>query len=471
MRFLSLFSGIEAASVAWNPLGWKAVAFSEIEPFPCAVLAHHYPDVPNLGDVSKITKDQIEALGPINLVCGGFPCQDLSVAGKRKGFSNADGTSTRSGLFFDAMRVATWANARWLVIENVPGMLSNNRGRDFAAVVGEMAGCEFDVPPDGWRNAGFAVGPLGLVEWVTLDAQFVRVESHPRAVPQRRRRVFVVRDSGNWTCRPPLFLVPESLSGHPAPSRKARQGVAPTLSARTKGGGGLGTDFDCDGGLVQAFGGNNTSGAIDVATARSASASASGRMDFESETFLVAHALRADGFGASEEDGTGRGTPLIPIDMRQASRGATMTNNRPEGSSGGAPGTGIGEDGDPAPTISTSHIPAIAFDCKASGQSGFGVGEIASTQRAMGHADSHTNGGGHQAVMTGMQVRRLTPLETERLQGQPDGYTAITVRGKPAADGPRYKSHGNSWAINCVSWIGERINQVDAIPTSNENPQ
>jgi DNA (cytosine-5)-methyltransferase 1 len=211
----------------------------------------------------------------------------------------------------------------------------------------------------------------------------------------------------------------------------------------------------------------------------------------------VAHGLRAEGFDASE-DGSGRQN-IIPIDMRQASRGATMTNNRPDGSSGGAPGTGIGEIGDPSPTIASSHVPAIAFDCKASGQSGFGVGDIASTMRAMGHAGSHTNGGGHQAVAfmqnqvgdvicgdvmhslgtnsnakgrnaanvsTGWAVRRLTPRECERLQGFPDDYTLIQVRGKPAADGPRYKALGNSMAVNAMRWLGRRIESVSQIVKS-----
>ena len=243
MRFLSLFSGIEAATCAWNPLGWECAAVAEIEPFPCSLLKHHYPEVPNLGDVTKITADQVSALGHIDLVCGGFPCQDLSVAGKRKGLQNADGSATRSGLFFDAMRIADWANPRWLFIENVPGMFSSNSGRDFAAVVGEMAGCEFAVPQDGWRNAGVVVGPRGLVEWSVMDAQY-------HGLAQRRRRVFIVRDSGDWSNRPPLFLEPYRLQGHPAPSRQAGKKPTGTLSAHTKGGGGLGTDFELGGGLV-----------------------------------------------------------------------------------------------------------------------------------------------------------------------------------------------------------------------------
>jgi DNA (cytosine-5)-methyltransferase 1 len=250
MRFLSLFSGIEAASQAWCPLGWECVAVAEIEPSPCRVLAHRYPGVPNLGDITKITQEQIESLGRIDVVVGGFPCQDLSIAGQRKGLKNADGTLTRSGLFFTACRIAEWAKPRWTIIENVPGLFSANEGRDFAAVARELAGSEIRLPGDGWRNSGVALGPRGLVEWTTLDAQYVRVESHPRAVPQRRRRVFIVRDSGDWANRPPLFLIPESMRRNTPPRREAGKRTAPTLAARTRGGGGLGTDFDCDGGLI-----------------------------------------------------------------------------------------------------------------------------------------------------------------------------------------------------------------------------
>jgi DNA (cytosine-5)-methyltransferase 1 len=184
-------------------------------------------------------------------------------------------------------------------------------------------------------------------------------------------------------------------------------------------------------------------------------------MDAESETLIpttgghfgVAHALTGEGFDASE-DGTGRGTPLVPVlpfDTTQVTSKANVSNPKY---------------GDPChPLARGAHAPAIAFDCKSSGQNGFGIGEIASTQRAMGHANSHTNGGGHQAVMTGMQVRRLTPKECERLQGFPDSYTAVPHRGKPAADGPRYKALGNSWAVPCARWIGQRINAVEQIAT------
>ncbi len=224
MRFLSLFSGIEAASLAWLPLGWTCAAVAEIEPFPCAVLKHYYPETPNLGDITKITKQQIESLGKIDVVVGGFPCQDLSIAGKRKGLKNAGGTNTRSGLFHIAMQVIEWANPRFTVIENVPGLFSSNSGRDFASVVGELAGCKFSVPREGWRTTGVALGPIGLVEWTVLDAQYF-------GVAQRRNRVFLVRDSGNWKDRPPILFERESLSGNHPPSRETRQDAAGCAAA------------------------------------------------------------------------------------------------------------------------------------------------------------------------------------------------------------------------------------------------
>jgi site-specific DNA-cytosine methylase len=263
VRFVSLFSGIEAASAAWAPLGWECAAVAEIEPFPCAVLAHHYPGVPNLGDVTKISEKAVRALGPIDVVVAGFPCQDVSIAGKRKGFKNADGSATRSGLFWDAMRFVQRARQfcglRWLVLENVPGLFSSHAGRDFGAVVGAMAGCGFDVPRDGWRSAGCAAGPHGLVEWSVLDAQF-------RGLAQRRKRVFLVADFGDWAGRPPVLLERESMLGDPAPGREARKGsaggagggvkdgfITGPLDNRADGGGaGWGTDWMIDGGLTVA---------------------------------------------------------------------------------------------------------------------------------------------------------------------------------------------------------------------------
>lgn len=217
-----------------------------------------------------------------------------------------------------------------------------------------------------------------------------------------------------------------------------------------------------------------------------------GRQDYETET-LIAHSLRGEGFDASE-DGTGRGTPLVPVAFALRGReGGAMPEIEGNGDSVGALRSASGgssrdyvafdttqitstangsnpKAGDPChPLAAGAHPPAIAFDCKASGRNGFGVGEIAGTQRAMGHSGSHTNGGGHQAALTGSGVRRLTPRECERLQGFEDDYTLIPYRGKPAADGPRYKALGNSMAEPCMRWIGERISLVEALTNTDEH--
>jgi DNA (cytosine-5)-methyltransferase 1 len=418
MRYLSICSGIEAATAAWHPLGWTPAAFAEIDRFPSAALAYHYPAVPNLGDFTRIEAADV---GAIDLLVGGTPCQSFSIAGLRGGLAD-----DRGNLALEFLRLAQRTRPRWLVWENVPGVLSSNAGRDFGAILGGMVELGY----------GFA--------YRILDAQYF-------GLAQRRKRVFVVGYLGDWRRAAAVLFERESLSGHPAPRRKARQDVAGT---------------------------------------------------FSSETF-IAHALGAEGFDASE-DGTGRGTPLvsapIPIDMRQASRGETMTNNRPDGSSGGAPGTGIGEAGDPSPSLGLSHVPAIAFDCKASGQFGFQHGEIAPTLRAMGHKASHQNAGGqvavafhengrgelttnetagslnagggkpgqgYPAIAQNFGVRRLTPRECERLQGFPDDFTLIPWRGKPAElcpDGPRYRALGNSMAVPVMAWIGRGISAVEARP-------
>ncbi|KVK90314.1 hypothetical protein WS93_35810 [Burkholderia cepacia] len=262
--------------------------------------------------------------------------------------------------------------------------------------------------------------------------------------------------------------------------------------------------------IPQAFGGNNTPGAIEVAAALNAKSTQ--RQDFETETLLVAHALRGEGFDASE-DGTGRSTPLVPCySIRTANTSSngwgvqeevTHTLDTAQGMAIAFDTTQITSKanfsnpraGDPChPLAAGAHAPAIAFACKASGQNGFGIGEIASTMRSMGHAGTHQNGGGHLAVafqcqgsnvgetgtlrkgngnvtggvpfaQYGSAVRRLTPRECERLQGFPDDYTRIIVRGKPAADGPRYKALGNSMARTVMHWIGKRIELVESLTT------
>ena len=566
MRYLSMFSGIEAASVAWKPLGWEAAAFCEIEPFPCAVLSHHFPEVPNLGDV---TKADFDGIGEIDLAVFGSPCQSFSVAGKRLGMDDPRGNLAlvSAGIIHDK-------RPRWFVFENVPGLLSSDDGRDFgtllAAFAGYTNGSFFTPSVDGWGNAGVIRerGPQGYgLAWRILDAQYF-------GVPQRRRRVFVIGYLGDWRRAAAVLFERHSLQGNPPPSREAGSSVTGTLAGVSQGGGwrvgadeavagqlvagtlnangkaaGSATQQDAECGLLlvanplraqaqsshredsdtyipvqQAFGGNNCSGPIDVATACNASGTASGRQDFETETFVVtapvapaitsnpygdhegreglliaslskdygadasediAPTLRAMGHSGSHANAGGQlavciqGTQdpdiavemahtlgrnqvqenavCIPLDMRNASRSATMTNNRTNGSSGGAPGTGVGEDGDPSPTVAASHTPAVCI-----------TGEIAHTLKAEGFDGSEDGSGRGAPIVTAPSsftggVRRLTPLECERLQGFPDNWTQVPYRGRHSADGPRYKALGNSMAVPCMAWISHRIDMVERL--------
>jgi DNA (cytosine-5)-methyltransferase 1 len=466
MRYLSLFSGIEACTVAWHALGWHPVAFAEVDAFPSAVLAHHYPRVPNLGDATKITVEQIVALGPIDLVVGGSPCQDLSVAGKRAGLAGA-----RSSLFhhqariFDAARAH--CGARWLLWENVPGAFSTHGGRDFARVVDAMAGCEIAVPADGWGNEGMALGPTGLVEWAVLDAQWF-------GVAQRRRRVFVVLDAGNWSDRPPVLLEPDSLRGHSAPRREAGEGIAPSLAARTRGGGGLGTDAELDGALIPATVGALCDGAhmgggltakthtADESFPRVAmclNAGAMGRQDSESETLIptIGGGFDAVAFDTRQSDVIQYGDKSGPLDtdghtvgvMTLAIRGRGDSHDleyRDDGTAnailtpnGGRAGIGVG---------------AVAFDLAQ-------ITSAVNRSRVDPALPANTlNTTSRMGCATDMQVRRLTPRECERLQGFPDDYTLIPYRGKPAAGGPRYKALGNSMAVPVMRWIGRQIQRA-----------
>ena len=350
MKFGTFCSGIGAPECAWVPLGFQPQFVSEIEPFPCAVLAHHHPDVPNLGDMTKITDEQISRFN-VDVVCAGTPCQSFSVAGLRKGMADP-----RGNLALVFLRLVDRLRPRWLVWENVPGVLSSSGGRDFGTFLGGLAELGY-----GWA-------------YRTLDAQYA-------GVPQRRRRVFVVGYLGDWRRAAAVLFERHGLSGNPPPSRKARSRVAATI---TRGTDSSGKDYETET-LIPVTGGF-----------------------FSSE---VAHSLRADGFDASE-DGTGRGTPLVPIAFDTTQVTSKENRSNPKA-------------GDPCRTLSQqSHPPSIA---------------------------------------TPSAVRRLTPLECERLQGFPEGHTAIQFRGKPAADSPRYRAIGNSMAVPVMAWIGKRILEVEAI--------
>jgi DNA (cytosine-5)-methyltransferase 1 len=430
----------------------------------------------NAGDFTRIGKQDV---GTIDLLAGGTPCQSFSIAGKRAGLDDP-----RGNLTIEFARLADRLRPTWLVWENVPGVLSIDGGRTFGAFLGLLV------------QLGYGVA------YRVLDAQYF-------GVPQRRRRVFVVGHSGDWRAAAAVLAEFHCLSGHPPPRRQTRKDLAPSLSARTHGGGGLGTDFDLDGGLIRqlAFGGNNTSGPIDVATAANACASASGRMDFETETFIT-HSLSADGFDASE-DGTGRGVPLIAGTL--STRYEASSNQDLSDSSAPLPlafnlrgrdGGAMPEPADAASVRAASGGSSNSYVAFSAKDYGADVDEIAPTLRGMGHDGSHANGGGQVAVaftlhgsdgtastatptdvagsvrtnppgsienssttiaQQGMAVRRLTPRECERLQGFPDDYTLVEYRGKLAADGPRYRALGNSMAVPVMRWIGQRIAAVHEI--------
>jgi len=536
----SVCSGIEAATAAWESLGWRAAFFAEIEPFPSAVLAHRYPAIPNLGDMTAI--DGSAWRRKIDVLVGGTPCQAFSVAGLRKSLDDS-----RGNLALTFVELADAIDPAWVVWENVPGVLST-RDNAFGCLLGGLAGEDGPVVPPGgkWSDAGVVFGPARTVAWRVLDAQYF-------GLAQRRRRVFVVAGAGDRADPVQVLLEREGVRRDHPPRREAEQGVAPTLDARAGRSGE--TSFATSGGLIaEAFGGNNTSGPIEIATALNACASASGRMDFESETFvatnvscdlaetlttganqmtgfvgdcvattlrardlsrgvdsdctdtliahtlraksnlahrpdidtLVTHSLRGEGFDASE-DGTGRGTPLVPvaIPIQEAGARTGISTTDPRA------GIGIGGDGDPMFTLQAGKQHAVAFaqnqrdevrtldvagalaaepgskqqtyvafDCKASaGFQSVEVDGVTPTLRAM-NALGRDNAGGQLAVQCDMAVRRLTPRECERLQGFPDNYTQIPWRRKAAEncpDGPRYRALGNSMAVPVMAWLGRRI--------------
>jgi len=416
MRYLSVCSGIEAASVAWHHLGWTPVAFSEIEPFPAAVLKHRFPEVPNYGDMTQHGSWPIQP-GDIDLLIGGTPCQAFSVAGLRQGLADP-----RGSLMLTYLAIAARLQPRWVVWENVPGVLSSNGGRDFGTFLS-------------------ALGELGY-GWAyrVLDAQYMRVGRWPRAVPQRRRRVFVVGCLGDGAAAAQILALEEGLRRHIEAGGKARKGAAPDVEVGARGGcpsvspclkarDYTSSDGDGDG---------DGDGAPLIAQP---TAGTLGNRGLRSHTEL---------------DGHGAYIPVAQPVPIQDGRDIEKRKN----------GLGIGRPGDPAYTVDTTAAQAVGqpvpYDL-------FQITAPVNRQNRKPGDPCHTlarDNAAHaaiankQAVHQAMTVRRLTPVECERLQGFPDNWTAIPWRKKPAEecpDGPRYKALGNSMACNCMAWIGERI--------------
>lgn len=508
MKYGSVCSGIEAASKAWEPLDWKPAWFSEIEPFPSAVLAHHWPEVTNLGDMTKIA-DAVRA-GDVeapDVLVGGTPCQAFSIAGLREGLSDDRGQLTLSYVelanAIDAKRRERGEPEAIIVWENVPGVLSS-KDNAFGCFLAGLAGESSELQPAGgkWTHAGCVSGPERVIAWRVLDAQFF-------GVAQRRRRVFVVASARKGFDPAQILFELDSVRRDSAPRRETQKAVAgtpgngvkvgshwdnpanphPTLNQSNNIGGigasnqelfsqrgcGLVSDAYSDvartllakendstaedletyavvgsqtqygdeiagtltarhdsspcadrGMNVLAYGGGNSRGNIDVAACLTAKGQ---RIDFEVETFAV-HGTQdpdtnrelAHTLGRNNGQENAIVTEPFTLAIRGRSEGSTIE---------------VRNDGT-----------ANALLTPNGGRAGMGVG----------------------AIGWGIQVRRLTPIECERLQGFPDNHTLIGWRGKDAdecPDGPRYKAIGNSMAVPVMRWIGERI--AAALPAEKMN--
>ena len=380
MIVASVCSGIGGAELAFAGLGTHAF-MAEIDPFARTVLKEHFPHVQLCGDFTEIPA----SAGPVDVLVGGTPCQSFSVAGLRGGMADA-----RGNLALEFLRLAERLRAKRVLWENVPGVLSSNDGRDFGAFIGGLAELGY----------GYC--------WRVLDAQYF-------GLAQRRKRVFVVGCLGDWRHAAAVLFEPTSLRGDSAPGREARERTARTLTGGS-GKRGRSGDNGCGQGAelvadtadnLVAYGGNRQSGPVDIATAVNAHGGPHGRLDFETETFVVPPLVSRSSRGGAQTLSAGHNTDghSVAVAFHQNQRAEITTNDTT-----GALNSGGGKPGQ-----------------------------------------------GYPAAQIGSAVRRLTPTECERLQGYPDGWTDVAWRGKPAADGPRYKALGNAFAVPVVRWIARRI--------------
>ena len=407
MRYLSVCSGIEAATMAWHDLGWKPAGFSEIEPFPSAVLAHHYPDVTNFGDMTKYKEWNLD--GTIDLLVGGTPCQSFSVAGLRKGMDDP-----RGNLALVYCGMLDHFRPNWFVWENVPGVLSSSGGRDFGSFLGAVAQLGY----------GFS--------YRVLDAQYC-------GVAQRRRRVFVVGHLGDWRPAAAVLFERHSLRRDLAPSAPPRK--EPTAYFESS----LAQYREGDiGGTLKASGGVLGGG---------------------SETFLVQKVYETHPADSRVREmgetcqtvtsrwGTGGGNvPLVQtvgFTQCDAARdvGIEVSPTLRSGGNGGYP----------------NH--AVAYSIREdAGANTFSATPLAVTPALQALRPSVQSHHAQTFIADLARVRRLTPTECERLQGFPDGFTNVPWRKKDTSpEGLRYKALGNSMAVPVMQWIGDGIDLVDKL--------
>ena len=397
MRYVSLFSGIEAATVGWHEMGWKPVVFADFDDFPSAVLKHHYPEVPNAGDVLKHDWKQYQ--GKAELIVGGSPCQSFSHAGKRLGMDDP-----RGNLALHYLRIVRDIQPKWFIYENVPGLLSSNGGHDFAVFLGEVAKLGY----------GFA--------YRVLDAQYF-------GVPQRRRRVFVVGCAdGDWRSAAAVLFDKESLCGDLASSKTERQGSS-LFSQGSVGneGGELGR------GIVHCEDKAPTMMAAN-APGRTGQAGEEENAIIVQQEIGFSHTQGLDcqpstrHFPTLRAEGNGMAVSIPIHDKATRYRGGGEGRNN----DGASNFLGVGDESDPMYSLTTNDQHMV-----------FKEGE-------------HI-------------VRRLTPIECERLQGFPDNYTQVHWKGKPAEECPsshRYKALGNSMAVPVMKWIGMRIDMLNSADIS-----
>jgi DNA (cytosine-5)-methyltransferase 1 len=442
MKYLSVCSGIEAATVAWHSLGWKPLAFSEIEPFPRKVLSHHYPDVPLHGDFTLLREQ--DWIKDADILVGGTPCQAFSVAGLRHSLNDDRGNLTlefvRLADAIDAIRSIPCT----IVWENVPGVLSV-KDNAFGCFLGALAGESLPLVATGgrWANAGFVDGPKRTIAWRILDAQYF-------GVAQRRRRLFVVASARTDIDPAEILFEFEGLRRDTPPSREQGQEVAATIAARfgisrnnheevvsqyteevsptlTKEGTGVSRPgFQEDGWYVA------VAGSLDTQCGGS-------KLTHQSVANGHIVAARMVAFGEYVDDGTA--SAMKARDYKDA----TDLVAQP-----------ITQFGEIAGTLSARYD---SSPCADRGQNmvaqpiAFHVDTMPDQMNFSSETTASLTVSQHAGVVQSMAVRRLTPRECERLQGFPDDYTAIPG----AADGPRYKALGNSMAVPVMAWIGKRI--------------
>ncbi len=437
MKYGSVCSGIEAASKAWEPLGWKPAWFSEIEPFPSAVLAHHWPEVTNLGDMTKIA-DAVRA-GDVeapDVLVGGTPCQAFSIAGLREGLSDDRGQLTLSYVelanAIDAKRRERGEPESIIVWENVPGVLSS-KDNSFGFFLAGLAGESSELQPAGgkWTHAGCVSGPERVIAWRVLDAQFF-------GVAQRRRRVFVVASARKGFDPAAVLFELDSVRRDSAPRRESQPEIARNAGERTK----VGSHWDNPANPHPTLNQSNNIGGIGASNQELFSQRGSGLVsDSYSDVSRTLLAKENDSTAEDLETYVVHGTQDPDTNINLAHT-LGRNNGQEKAVAYGIPGNWIGrapENGGNATEPMHDVSPCLTV------------------------ADRH-------GVAMSMSVRRLTPIECERLQGFPDNHTLINWRGRDAdecPDGPRYKAIGNSMAVPVMRWIGERI--AAALPAEKLN--